>query len=109
MAIRVGYNESDEWQRDCYPDARAEYSTYPIVCYTSEPCVVATPVGRSTIAVYVWARRLIPTNDGDHNEWEGWVEIPDFNAWVNNPDWSFVENIYTGKTINVAKWKYLTN
>ena len=98
---------TSEWQRGCYPDAGAEYSTYPIMCYTSEPCMVITPKHRMTMAVYVCAQGLTPQNDGSKNEWAGWVEIPNWQTWVKGPceDWSFVDNVYGGKTIQVVLWK----
>ena len=83
------------------------YAKSPIFIVTSQPCKVETKDGRITKAVRVYAVVNIPRNYGKRRKWEGWVEVP--GGLIETNDWSFVENIFKGDTIDVLRWHYDKN
>ncbi len=86
---------------DDLPICNAEFSSCPFCTFTSIPCKVVTDDNRITDAVYVLAMSVFGNNDGSRIEIKGWVEK------TGSPDdYSCVEDIYSGKTINVLRWHY---
>lgn len=92
-----------QWVESCedLPLCDKEYSTFPTSVFTSVPCKAVSDDNRIIVAVYVIAVSVTICNDGSRTKWEGWTE-----KTGEADDFSCVEGIFEGKTINVLRWRY---
>ena len=103
ITIRIDFVDGVSWTEcgDDLPLCCREYSSFPISVSTSIPVKAVVDDNRIIDAVYVCAVSGMPNNDGSRCRWEGWIE-----KTGEADDFSCVEGIFEGKTINVLRWHY---
>lgn len=104
ITLHTDYVDGMPWidTGDDLPLCDQEYSTFPSSVFTSAPCKAVSDDNRIIVAVYAIAVSVTPCNDGSRTKWEGWTE-----KTGEADDYSCVENVLQGKTINVLRWHYL--
>jgi len=103
ITIHMDYINGMPWIEcgDDLPMCEREYSTFPVSVFVSIPCNAVAENNRIIEAVYVRAVSAVPNNDGSRTKWEGWCE-----KTGEADDYSCVENVLQGNTINVIRWHY---